>query len=117
MTRTEEMGKAFAQWFKEHIADVLNNGVILVWKDAVKWADEHPVNQWKDINKEQPPKDELPFLISYDDYGDFVGKETCFWSEGAYRLCSNGRSFKELEPWYHITHWMSIPELPESKRS
>ena len=84
---------------------------------GAKWADEHPVNQWKDINKEQPPTDELPFLISYDDYGDFVGKETCFWSECAYRLCSDGRSFEELEPWYHITHWMPIPELPEKKRS
>lgn len=81
--------------------------------EGAKWADENPVNPWKDINKEQPPKDELPFLISYDDYGDFVGKETCFWSEGAYRLCSDGRSFEELEPWYHITHWMPIPELPK----
>ena len=46
MTRNEEMAKAFAQWFKEHVADVLNGGVVLVWKDAVKWADEHPRYDW-----------------------------------------------------------------------
>ena len=116
MTREEEIRQAYLNW-----ASDIECSEYTVWKDACRWADEHPKNPWRDIYEEQPELvnrhergcfsgfiDSDPVLIRYKtDSGQYFVKQAVF------------SKYKDEEPMFYgvgeVTHWMPIPESPKGE--
>jgi len=107
MTREEEINKAYEQW-----RDDLDCSERTTWQDACKWADEHPVNPWRDASKELPIKDKdniSKAVIALTNIG--------YWFKGQYDYNNKDWFFSEepetldFEDGEFVTHWMPIPQL------